>query len=171
MAERFDLGNKLVGYAVESGFHIRVAGFGDVVGRSPRERFQCNFRASFRERAEHYDGHGHAAVELADLRNGFEPVHLRHLDIEQNYVRTQLSKLRQRQAAIAGRAYHFERGIARERVGERFVDDHRVIHDKHARLGRSSQSVPSLYARPVTWPRRSSPELACSRAHCLGRRC
>ncbi len=110
MAERFDLGNKLVGYAVESGFHIRVAGFGDVVGRSPRERFQCGFRASFRERAEHYDGH--AAVELADLRNGFEPVHLGHLDIEQNYVRTQLSKLRQRQAAIAGRAYHFERGMA-----------------------------------------------------------
>ena len=92
-------------------------------------------------------------------------------DIEQNDIRAQLSKFRQRQAAIAGRAYHFERGIARERVGERFVDDHRVIHDKHARLGRSSQSFPSPYARPVTWPRRSSPALVCSRAHCPGRRC
>src|SRR5438046_3560099 len=88
MPERFDLGNKVVGYAVESGFNIRIAGFGDVVGGSTGERFQRSFRASLRARAEHYDGH--AAVELADLWNGFEPVHLGHLDIEQNNIRTQL---------------------------------------------------------------------------------
>ncbi len=140
MAERFDLRNKLVGYAVESGFNIRIAGFGDVVGGSTGERFQRGFRASLRARAEHYDGH--AAVELADLWNGFEPVHLGHLDIEQNNIRTQLSKFRQRQAAIAGRAYNFQRGIAGERIRERFADDHCVIHDEHARFGRSSQSFP-----------------------------
>jgi len=33
-------------------------------------------------------------------------------DIEQNDIRAQLSKFRQRQADIAGRAYHFERGMA-----------------------------------------------------------
>ena len=65
-----------------------------------------------------------------------------HLDIEQNNIRTQLSKFRQRQAAIAGRAYHFERGVARQRIRERFADDHCVIHDEHAHFGRSSQSFP-----------------------------
>jgi len=53
-----------------------------------------------------------------------------------------LSKFRQRQAAIAGRAYHFERGVARQRIRERFADDHCVIHDEHAHFGRSSQSFP-----------------------------
>ena len=65
----------------------------------------------FRERAEHDDGN--AQVELAQLPHRLQSIHLGHFDIEQDDVRFERRKLRQRDTAVARRSRHFQRWVPR----------------------------------------------------------
>ena len=119
------------------GGHVLVAWFGNVVRGAEREGIEGCFRPPFRERAEHDDRR--MRKNFANSRNGFQAIHFRHFDIQQNDVRAQRLELGQRQTAIAGPSGDSKVRIARKHIGEYFPHDQGIVNDhdlnlRHRRL-------------------------------------
>lgn len=87
------------------------------------------------QRAEHDDGN--AGVDLAQLADGFEAVHLGHFDVEKDDVGLEIGKLGQSKTPVGGGASDFEVGIAGNGIGKRLAHDDCVVDDEYSFLGGS----------------------------------
>src|SRR5579862_3843320 len=109
-----DSRDQLAGDRLQSFRYVPIARLGDVVGRSKSESFQGCGGSMFGERAEHDDGN--AGVDFSQLAHSFEPIHLRHFDVEKDDVGLEGGKLGQRKTTVAGGPSYFESGIAGDGV-------------------------------------------------------
>ncbi len=119
------------------GGHVLVTWFGDVIRGAERKRIQGCFRSSFRERAEHDDRY--MRKDFANAGNGFQAIHFRHFDIQQDDVRAERLELGQRQTSVAGPSGNRKVRIGRQNIRERFPHDQGIVNDhdlnlRHCRL-------------------------------------
>src|SRR6201997_245644 len=157
MAERANARNQLPGNRFPGFVHVAIARLGDVVGSSKSESFQGSGGSMFGERAEHDDGN--AGVDLAQLANGFEAVHLGHFNVEEDDVGLEIGELGQSKTSVGGGAGYLEGGIAGDGIGKSPAHNDCVVDDKHSLLGRwlhKSSSVRKVLAvfsssRRVVW--------------------
>ena len=132
MAQGLDLGNQVAPNGFRCGGYVLVAWFRHVIRGAQSESIECCFRAPFRERAEHDDRR--VRKNLANSGNGFQAIHFRHFDIQQNDVRAQRLELGQRQSAIAGPSGDRKVRIARKHINEYFPRDQGIVHDHDLNL-------------------------------------
>jgi len=71
---------------------------------------------------------------FANTRNGFQAIHFRHFDIQQNDVRAQRLQLCERQAAVAGPSGDSKIRIAGKHIGEYFPHDQGIVDDHDLNL-------------------------------------
>ena len=141
--KRFDLGNQVALNGFRRGGHVLVAWFRNVVRGAEREGIEGCFRPSFRERAEHDDRY--MRKNFANSGNGFQAIHFRHFDIQQNDVRAQRLELGQRQTAVAGPSGDGKVRIGRKDIGQYFPHNQGIVndHDLNLRHRRLFQLGPS----------------------------
>ncbi len=106
-----------------------VCGLGDIVIRAIGESVQRHSRTTFGERAEHDDGK--FWIVLPDLRQRFQTIHLRHLDIQSHDIGIELSNLRQRNASIRSGSHDLQVWIGTESLRQESPNHDGVVNDKN----------------------------------------
>ena len=135
-----DLGDELGPDGVHGrGDAAHVGGLGDVVVRAALEGLERGGGASLGDRREH--DHRQVGVVLAQLHDGLEPVHHRHLDVEGDDVGVEQRDLRQGDLAVGGRPDDLDVGVARQDVRDESSYDDRVVDDEHADGGHGTTPV------------------------------
>jgi hypothetical protein len=77
-------------------------------------------------------------VELAQVLEGLQPVHDRHLDVEGHQVGVELRDLGQRDPPVGGRAHDLEPGVRGQDVADQPAHDDGVVDDQHSDPGHRS---------------------------------
>jgi hypothetical protein len=120
---------------LRQGTHGRLAvpmsgGLGHIVRCAAGQRLKGHLGAALGERTAHDDRH--FVPPPAQLPQRGQPIHHRHLHIQQNQAGTQVFNAIQSRRAVARGSSHFQPGVGRDHRAQQAAHHRRVVHDQNA---------------------------------------
>ena len=105
---------------------------GDIVGRAQRHGAQADGGISLGQRRRHDDAG--VGIDFLQLGQGRQPVHHRHLDVEDDDVQRPLGSLDHRHFAIAAGGNKFDTRIGLQGAHDQAAHDGGIVHHHHAQM-------------------------------------